>query len=93
MYLVESAKYLDDDCVILISGKGYEEGRLESILNQYNLHDKVKLLGYLSEQEKYDYLEACDIFCLPSITKAEAFGVVIIEAMPFSKPITCMIQE
>ncbi len=86
-YLAESAKYLNDDFIILIGGKGCEEKRVQSIINTYNLHEKVKLLGYLSEEEKYYYLAACDIFCLPSITKAEAFGVAIIEAMAFSKPI------
>jgi rhamnosyl/mannosyltransferase len=85
--LAESARYFDDDFVILIAGKGQEEERVQSIISRYKLEDKVKLLGFISEEEKYNYLEACDIFCLPSITKAEAFGVAIIEAMAFSKPI------
>lgn len=87
MYLVEAAKYLDDSTIILIAGEGYEKDRLLNTIATNNLQDKVKLLGYISEQEKYDYLEACSIFCLPSITKAEAFGVAIIEAMSFAKPI------
>jgi len=87
MYLAESARYLNNDFIILIAGKGYEKERLTNIINENNLNDKVKLLGFISEKQKYDYLEACDIFCLPSITKAEAFGVAIIEAMSFSKPI------
>jgi len=86
-YLAEAASYLDDDFIILIAGKGYEEKSLLDIISKNNLQDKVELLGYISEQEKYDYLQACSIFCLPSITKAEAFGVAIIEAMSFSKPI------
>lgn len=87
MYLVEAAKYLNDDFIVLIAGKGYEEERLTNIITANKLQGKVELLGYISEEEKYDYLEACSIFCLPSITKAEAFGVAIIEAMSFSKPI------
>lgn len=87
MHLVEAAKYLEDEFIILIAGEGYEKKRLNEIILMYNLQDKVKLLGYISEQEKFDYLQACYLFCLPSITKAEAFGVVIIEAMSFSKPI------
>jgi len=86
-YLVKAAKDLSDDFVILIAGEGYEKDTLLHIISANNLQDKVKLLGYISEQEKYDHLEACDLFCLPSITKAEAFGVAIIEAMTFSKPI------
>lgn len=86
-YLVESAKYLDDDFVILIAGTGIEQNNLLNIIDNNNLHNKVKLLGYISAEEKNDYLEACFLFCLPSITKAEAFGVVIAEAMCFSKPV------
>jgi len=86
-YLIESAKYLDDSFIILIGGMGIEKDNLLNIIHTNDLQDKVKLLGYISAEEKNDYLEACFLFCLPSITKAEAFGVVIIEAMTFSKPI------
>ena len=86
-YLVESAKYLNDDFVILIGGTGVEQNDLLNIIQKNTLQDKVKLIGYISAEEKNDYLKACFLFCLPSITKAEAFGVVIVEAMAFSKPI------
>ena len=32
------------------------------------------------------YLAACDVFCFPSITKNEAFGIALAEAMAFAKP-------
>ncbi|PIF04248.1 MAG: glycosyl transferase family 1 [Arcobacter sp.] len=86
-YLVKSAQYLSDDFIILIGGTGIQKDNLLTIIKENNLQNKVELLGYLSEEEKNDYLEACFLFCLPSITKAEAFGVVIVEAMMFSKPI------
>ncbi|MEA3552987.1 MAG: glycosyltransferase [Campylobacterota bacterium] len=94
-YLIESSKYLNDEFVILIGGTGIEEKFLQNIISINNLEKKVELIGYISENEKNDYLEACFLFCLPSITKAEAFGVVIVEAMSFSKPIvsTNMIES
>jgi rhamnosyl/mannosyltransferase len=87
IYLAESAKYLNDDFIILIAGIGVEKENILEYIDLHNLQDKVKLLGYLDEQEKYDHFQACFFFCLPSITKAEAFGVVLLEAMIFSKPI------
>ena len=86
-YLVESAKYLNDEFIILIAGTGVDYQLLHDSIEFNNLQNRVKLLGYISEQEKYDYLEASFLFCLPSITKAEAFGVVMLESMAFSKPI------
>ena len=32
------------------------------------------------------YYLACDIFCFPSITKNEAFGIALAEGMYFAKP-------
>ena len=87
IHLVQSAKFLNNDFVILIAGTGPDEVEILKYISSHKLEEKVKLLGHISEQEKYDYLEACFIFCLPSITKAEAFGVVLLEAMIFSKPI------
>ena len=86
-YLVEAARYLDDDYVVLIGGGGPEEENLRELITKYHLDNKVYLLGHVDEKEKYDYYQASSLFCLPSVTKAEAYGVVLLEAMAFGKPI------
>lgn len=85
--LIEAAQYLSDDYVILIGGGGPEENNLSNEITKYKLENKVHLLGHVKEEEKYNYFQAATLFCLPSVTKAEAFGVVLIEAMAFGKPI------
>ncbi len=40
---------------------------------------KIKFLGFVPEEEKWDYLNALDIFVFPSL--AEGFGISLIEAM------------
>ena len=40
----------------------------------------------LSQEELIAYLSACDIFCFPSITKNEAFGLGLAEGMLFGHP-------
>jgi len=86
-YLAEAAQYLSDDYVILIGGGGSEEKTLSEIIDKYGLENKVHLLGHVEESDKYNYYQAASIFCLPSVTKAEAYGIVLLEAMAFGKPI------
>ena len=43
-------------------------------------------MGRISEAERRAYLYACDIFCFPSITRNEAFGLALAEGMYFEKP-------
>ncbi len=85
--LIEAAQYLSDDYVVLIGGGGPEEKDLSNRIKKYQLEDKVYLLGHVKEEEKHNYFQAATLFCLPSVTKAEAYGVVLIEAMAFGKPI------
>lgn len=86
-YLIESAKNLSDDYVILIGGDGPLKKTLQDQIEKNNLQQKVHLLGYISNEDKYAYLGACSLFCLSSIQKSEAFAIVQIEAMSCAKPI------
>ena len=86
-YLISSAEYLDDEVVVLIGGSGELKNELQQLIDTSKLNNKVHLLGRVEDSELGSYYEICDIFCLPSIIKSEAFGVVQIEAMSFGKPI------
>lgn len=50
--------------------------------------ESVKLIHgkNLTQDELIAYLTACDIFCFPSITKNEAFGLALAEGMYFGNP-------
>jgi glycosyltransferase involved in cell wall biosynthesis len=86
-YLIEAAKYLNDEIVILIGGYGSLQKFYEQRINELHLQNTVFLVAELNENAWGNYFEACDIFCLPSYEKAESFGLVLLEAMSFSKPI------
>ncbi len=86
-YLIDSAKYLSEDYIILIGGIGPLYKELDNKIKLLKLENKVKLLGRIEDNDLGNYYEACDIYSLSSIVKSEAFGIVQIEAMSFSKPV------
>lgn len=86
-YLVDAASFLQDDFVVLIGGHGDNKEKYQEKINAAHLQNKVFLIPETGDTAWGSYYAACDVFCLPSFEKAESFGIVIIEAMAFSKPI------
>lgn len=86
-YLIDAARFLPDDYVVLIGGKGPLKKELEEQISEYKLSGKVHLLGRVSDKDLPNYYRAADIYCLSSIQKTEAFAIVQIEAMSCSRPV------
>lgn len=83
-YLANVAKSLDDRFVFYVSG---HPGKSTPVIkNMTKGLNNFILLGETSDDVQKGYLEACDIFCFPSITKNEAFGLALAEGMYFGKP-------
>lgn len=86
-YLVDAARYLPDDYLVLIGGSGPLKESLENQIEQNALQGKVQLLGRVSDEDLPAYYAACDVYVMSSIWKTEAFGIVQIEAMSCGKPV------
>ncbi|MEG0796742.1 MAG: glycosyltransferase [Odoribacter sp.] len=86
-YLIAAAKKIDSDTVVLIGGSGELENVLKKQIIELNLTDKVFLIGRIPQCEMGAYYAAADVFCLPSMMRTEAFGVVLIEALAMGLPI------
>lgn len=85
-YLIEAMKNIDQTKLIII-GHGEEYHKLSALINKLDLNDRVILAGNLDDHLLHALLTTCDIFCLPSIERTEAFGLVLLEAMSHSKPL------
>lgn len=83
IYLIRAATLLDDHFRILIGGAG---PLTEALKKAAADDEKIRFTGRLSDEELIACYSACDIFCFPSITKNEAFGLALAEAMYFGKP-------
>ena len=75
------------DIRLLVLGDGPEREFLENLTRELNLQDSVRFLGFVSDEEKYRYLSAADLFVLTSMH--EGFGIVFMEAMFMKLPIVC----
>lgn len=68
-----------DDYRYSIIGEGPEAPRLNALIAEREIGNKVKLTGRLAREEVLENLKACDLFVL--ISKHETFGLVYLEAM------------
>lgn len=68
---------------LIIIGEGPERKKLEELIQQFNLKDKVKLLG--QQDNPYKYLKLSDLFICSS--RGEGFGLVVAEAMTLGIPV------
>lgn len=86
-YLIDAAQYLPNNYIILIGGQGPLSEEFRKEIESNSLSSKVILLGKIPQSELSYYFKACDVFCLPSVERSEAYGVVQLEAMSQGKPI------
>ncbi len=92
--LIEAVQALPDDVELLIAGDGELDAALQTLIRDRTPHDqrpRVRLLGSVSEAEKHALLAGCDIFCLASRERTEAFGMVILEAMHHAR--ACLVTD
>lgn len=85
--LIDAAKHLSNDTVVVIVGSGPLLQELQQAIELAGMKDRVVLTGRLSEAGVHALFERATLYCLPSTYRAEAFGVVLLEAMSYGLPI------
>ncbi len=68
---------------LCIVGEGDQRADLTLLIEALQLQDRVKLLGHCSNAQLPALYSTCDSFCLPSLERTEAFGMVLLEAMRY----------
>lgn len=82
-HLLEASRYVSDDVRFIIAGRGE---MTEELMEQAAGNSRVRFVGRLSDAEYRACLWACDVFCFPSVTRNEAFGLALAEGMYYGKP-------
>ncbi len=70
---------------VQIVGDGALRGALQEEIKGSGTEGRVVLRGSLQNPELQALLATCDLFCLPSVERTEAFGIVLLEAMQYGK--------
>lgn len=77
----------DVHAAAVIVGDGLLRSELQQQAATLGISDRVFFLGALSEESLARWYQHCDLLALPSTTRAEAFGLVQLEAMARAKPV------
>jgi glycosyltransferase involved in cell wall biosynthesis len=70
---------------LLIAGKGPDEDKLRAAIQEAGLSQRVRLLGWLSGEKKFQALSDARLVVVPS--RHETFGLVAIDALATGTPV------
>lgn len=83
--LIKAMQYTKSPTVSIIAGVGGQQEYYQKLISSLNLSHKVKLIGYISQEEKESYYSRClGVFFAPY---DEDYGYITLEAMLSSKPL------
>ena len=77
------------EAVLALGGQGPLTEELRRAAQEAGVAARVHFVGRIPDAELPAWYHACEVFCLPSIEPAEAFGIVQIEAMASGRPVLC----
>ncbi len=93
-FLISAISRLRSNAVLVMVGSGVLTDVLMKLARRLNIEDRVLFLGEVDNPSLVSAFHSCDIFCLPSITPNEAFGIASAEAMACGKPtIVCELNN
>lgn len=85
-HLIDAAAIYKDAKYLIVGGGPMEESLKRQAAQSPNSKNII-FAGKASDNELPHYYAACDVLVLPSITRLEAFGLVMLEALSCGRPI------
>jgi glycosyltransferase involved in cell wall biosynthesis len=90
-YLVEATSRLQREMPhsfsVVFAGKGPEMEQLRQSVSSTSLLGVVHVVGAVPYRDLGAYFQACDVLVLPTLE--DTWGMVVLEAMAFGKPVLC----
>ncbi|MBN1192245.1 MAG: glycosyltransferase [Coriobacteriia bacterium] len=83
--LVRAMAEVDADLVVI--GRGPLKAELEALAESGGITSRVTFLDPVDDDELAAWYHAADVFCLPSVARSEAYGLVQLEAHASGTPV------
>jgi glycosyltransferase involved in cell wall biosynthesis len=83
--LLESYNAANIDLPLVIAGDGIDKIKVENLVKDTGLNNKVKTVGWVQGREKLELIGHCLAVCVPS--RVEGWGIVASEAAAMGKPV------
>lgn len=85
--LIKAASGLSGGAAICIVGAGPLQQTLQSLIISHGVQDRVLLVGHVEEADLDALYERAHLVTMPSVTRAEMYGMTQVEAMSYGKPV------
>ena len=76
-----------DDVSLILLGNGPAHAELQRQINASGASKRIRIVSGAADEQRNALLAQADALVLPSQERTEAFGVVLLEAMRWAKPV------
>ncbi|MHB1450857.1 MAG: glycosyltransferase [Coriobacteriia bacterium] len=83
--LVRAMADVDADLVMI--GRGPLRAELDALVDSLGIGERVRFVEPVGDDDLAAWYHAADVFCLPSVARSEAFGLVQLEAHAAGTPV------
>lgn len=84
-YAINAIPYLPWNYHLIIIGEGSYRKKLEQLMVKLKITERVKLLGYLNNNDVFRWYKTCDLVL--NFSNLESFGLTVIEGLAAGKPV------
>lgn len=74
------------EATALLAGDGPKRAELEALAAACGVREKVVFAGEIPDEDRAAHYHAADVFAFPSTSRAEAFGIAMLQAMACGTP-------